>query len=1127
MKRASVVSQSEPVVPQSKKQRTNSFLQDSEENDAGNDGMDDMDLLDVEADMLADQDDVDEMLAAEAAPPPVSEDSAPTGMTFSGDGACDFKMIQNMWKRPPLPAMNPATDAIHLQSIDIDYYVAQAQSGYLGAQSGEVPVVRIFGVTNDGHSVAAHVHGFSPYFYFDTPPGFVAAKCGIVRKALNDALITRASGEARDKFLRHGAELVLRVELVTKRSIMFYSDNDSISVLKVTTASPAHVPTLRGILERGFDVDGSGNRMFQTYESNILFALRFMVDCQIMGASWLTLPAGTYKMKTQKATRCQIEVDIGFQHVLAHKPEGEWQKLPPLRILSFDIECAGRKGVFPDASVDPVIQIATLLTIQGQQKPLVRTVLTLKECAPIAGAHVMSFDKEEDLLRMWSRLFGEVDPDFVTGYNIVNFDLPYLLNRAKALKVKDFGALGRVTGRMSVVRDSTFSSKQVGTRESKEINIEGRVQFDLLQVLQRDYKLRSYSLNSVSAHFLGEQKEDVHYSSITDLQNGDAQTRRRLAVYCLKDALLPQRLLDKLMCIYNYTEMARVTGVPTTYLLTKGQQVKVITQLYRKANQQGMIIPCVKATVTAGDDVAYEGATVIDPIKGFYDVPIATLDFASLYPSIMMAHNLCYSTLVPKSSLGRLSLPADALTRTPSGDVFVKPSVRKGLLPEILEELLGARKRAKADLKKATDPFEKAVLDGRQLALKISANSVYGFTGATVGKLACLEIASSVTAFGRQMIDQTKLCVEQRYTIANGYVHNAVVVYGDTDSVMVKFGTTEIGEAMNLGRDAADFVSQTFLKPIKLEFEKCYFPYLLMNKKRYAGMLWTNADKPDKMDTKGIETVRRDNCPLVSNMIQTCLNKILIDRSLEDAKQYAKQVISDLLQNKIDLSMLVISKALTKNKDAYDAKQAHVELAERMRKRDPGSAPGIGDRVAYVIIKAGKGARGYEKSEDPIFVLEHNIPIDTEHYLEHQLKQPLLRIFEPIMEDPKTLFTGEHTRSIHKSTPSTGGIMKFAKKVASCVNCKTTISGTGDETVLCHHCKPLEADILMQKLQEANELETKFSRLWTQCQRCQGNLHQEVLCAARDCPIFYMRKKVQKDLNDALTVVGRFDVDEW
>ncbi len=643
-----------------------------------------------------------------------------------------------------------------------------------------------------------------------------------------------------------------------------------------------------------------------------------------------------------------------MRDLISHAPEGDWSHIAPLRILSFDIECAGRKGAFPDASCDPIIQIASVMTVQGEKQPRVRSVVTFRSCAAIVGADVISCETEKEMLAKWLEFFQIADADLVTGYNICNFDFGYLLDRASVLKMPNFPFLGRLRDVVTKGTDATFSSKAYGTRESKTYNLDGRIVFDLLQVMQRDYKLRSYSLNSVSAHFLGQQKEDVPHNIITDLFDGNDETRRRLAVYCLKDAYLPIRLIEKLMCLFNYVEMARVTGIPFNYILSRGQQVKVVSQLYRKAAEENYVIPALKTEVA---DEQYEGATVIDPIRGYYDLPIATLDFASLYPSIMMAQNLCYTTLIEPSTLSSVNLPSDDYIRTPSGDYFVKASVRKGILPVILEDLIAARKRAKADLKKESDPERRAVLDGRQLALKISANSVYGFTGATVGKLPCIPISQSVTAFGREMIEQTKELVESKFTIANGYQHDAKVIYGDTDSVMIKFGPSALPEAMALGKEAASYVSGHFVKPISLEFEKCYFPYLLINKKRYAGLYWTNPDAYDKLDTKGIETVRRDNCRLVQTVIDTSLRKILIERNVEGAKLYVKQVIADLLQNKIDLSQLVISKALSKAGEDYAGKQAHVELANRMRKRDAATAPNMGDRVAYVIVKGSKGMR--------------------------------------------------------------------------------------------------------------------------------------------------------------------------
>ena len=740
-------------------------------------------------------------------------------------------------------------------------------------------------------------------------------------------------------------------ELVQKSTIYGYQDKMT-TFLKVTVGEQSMVSQCRKLFREGFHVSGCGAiQNPQSYESNIPVVLRFMIDTGIKGASWITIPRGKFTASNDPESTCQIEVSCNYKDLIAHEPEEEWSKIAPLRILSFDIECAGRKGVFPEAEHDPVIQIANVITLQGQTKPLYKTIFTLNTCAHIVGAQVLSFQTESDMLQGWSNFVVQSDPDIMIGYNINGFDFPYLLDRAKKLKVEAFPFLGRLKNVKTTAKDTQFSSKAFGTRNSKNINIEGRVQMDLLQIMQRDYKLRSYSLNNVSAHFLGEQKEDVHHSIITDLQNGTPETRRRLATYCLKDAILPQRLLDKLMFVINYIEMARVTGVNLMYLLTRGQQIKVVSQLYRKANSRDLIIPAMDIETT---DEQYEGATVIEPEKGYYQVPIATLDFTSLYPSIMMAHNLCYSTwLQDRSHAERFNLKEKQdYVRTPNGDFFVIESKKKGLLPIILEELLEARRKAKSDLKKETDSFKRAVLDGRQLALKISANSVYGFTGATIGKLPLLAISSGTTAYGRVMIEETKRLVEDRYTLENGYQHDAKVIYGDTDSVMVKFGVPTVKEAMELGREAAKYVTEHFKRPINLDFEKVYFPYLLINKKRYAGLYWTKPEVHDKLDAKGIETVRRDSCQLVSKVIETSLRKLLIDRDRDGAVDFVKQTIEDLLQNKVDLSLLVISKAL--GKADYTAKQAHSELADRMRLRDAGSAPALGDRVSYVIIKGTK-----------------------------------------------------------------------------------------------------------------------------------------------------------------------------
>merc|ERR1712223_571857 len=671
------------------------------------------------------------------------------------------------WKRPAPPLLDPAEDMLQFQQVDIDHYIGKPLPGMPGAKSGPVPIMRMFGVTNKGNSVCCHVHRFNPYLYVQAPKEFKHENLRDFRVALNQAVLADMKSNKENV-----VNAILNVELMEKSNLYQFQGNKLVPFIKITVAIQRLIAPTKRLLEGGHvGIPGvtpppNGYKAF---------------DTNVVGCNWIELPKTKYRVRSEekdsnpiesnkgRMSRCQIELDVSWEDFISHDPEGEWSTIAPIRILSFDIECAGRKGIFPEPDKDPVIQIANMIIKQGDTEPEIRNVFTLNTCGKIVGSDVICFEKEEKLLENWAEFIRVSDPDIITGNNINNFDLPYLINRANHLKARNFTFLGRVKGIKSVIKNKLLASKQMGQRENKSINMEGRIPFDLLLVLIRDYKLRSYTLNAVSYHFLQEQKEDVHHSIITDLQNGNSQTRRRLAVYCLKDAYLPLRLLNKLMCIINYMEMARVTGVPLSYLQTRGQQIKVVSQLLRRAMKHDLVMPTY--TGQPGED-QFEGATVIEPKRGYYDVPIATLDFSSLYPSIMMAHNLCYTTLLKKGGSERFGLETSEYIKTPSGNEFVTSSVRKGLLPEILESLLSARKKAKADLKKETDPFRKKVLDGRQLALKISANSVYGFTGAQVGKLPCLEISQSVTAFGRMMIELTKNEVEAKYNRSSGAEHD-------------------------------------------------------------------------------------------------------------------------------------------------------------------------------------------------------------------------------------------------------------------------------------------------------------------------------------------------------------------
>lgn len=1029
------------------------------------------------------------------------------------------------WGRP---VAQPSAQ-LTFQQVEIKYVIEETHKtpSFCQKRTNEpiVPVIKMFGTTQKGQSIAVSVYNFMPYFYVPLQEEKSLEERVELCNAFHESLENRLSQRSIQKKGLQTLTYIQKVEILDRMSIMNYQDSTR-PFFKITFTSPKHIPQARSLLENeGLEVEGLKDALYPTYESATLFVSRFMIDCDIGGGSWIGLPLEKclFTDDDRKESNCQLELSISYDDLIAYAVDDEqWADIAPLRILSFDIECAGRPGKFPEPQHDPVIQIANYIQVNGETQPRIKNIMVLNTCEPIAGIDVRTYPNEEALLMAWSEFIVESDPDLLTGYNIVSFDLWYLAERAKKLGLTKFNYFSRVKESPMHGKDAKFSSNQTGSRESKEWTIDGRVVFDMYQVILTNHKLSSYKLNNVATLFLGQQKEDVHHSEITKLFKGTSKDRRRLAIYCCKDAELPLKLMENQMSLVNYVEMARVTGVPISFLLTRGQGVKVVSQILRKAKVLGYIMPTIKPS---GFDEGFQGAKVISPKVGFYEKPIFTLDFASLYPSIMLAYNLCYSTYLPHGVDPPPSVDGEeTYITTPAGHRFVKKSVKKGLLTLILEDLLAARKNAKNLMGATKDPVKKQVFNGRQLALKISANSVYGFTGQGVGQLPMKQISESVTNYGRDMIMLTLQTVEEYFSKKNGYEHDAEVIYGDTDSVMVCSGVETVEEAIKLGLLGAKIVTEKFPDPIKLEFEKVYFPWLLMSKKKYAGLFWTKAHKWDKIDCKGIESVRRDNCGMVRYAVSNVIEKLLVHRDIEGSIQFCKNIISDICQNKIDLAQLIVTKSYSRDASEYKSPQAHVVLAQKMKKRNPATAPVVGDRVAFVIVKGEKNAKMFSKAEDPLYVLEHDLPIDSAYYIE-QLISPLERIFGPIVESPRTLFTtGDHTRTlvIPRSKVATGGLASFLVVRESCLGCRTTLKS--GEKAVCHECHPHLSDIYLEYLHRLRTKEMEFSRLWTQCQSCKGSLLEEVHCAANDCQIFYKRTKVYKELQESQKTIAKFDL---
>jgi DNA polymerase elongation subunit (family B) len=475
---------------------------------------------------------------------------------------------------------------------------------------------------------------------------------------------------------------------------------------------------------------------------------------------------------------------------------------------------------FPLAG-DPVIQVGlTLACSRAGGGPVLSLVLALGETSPVEGSLVYWFAREADLLRAFAKLLRDADPDLVIGYNIMGFDFGYLDVRARQLGLERcFDRLGRLPSLDSKFVLQKTSSKGRGDNQLGYFDMHGRVAVDLLKVVQAEHRLASHKLDDVAKHFLGDSKDDLLPKDIFRLQRGGAEDRAKIAKYCAQDCLLVVRLAARLEVLNNNMGMANVCSVPLAFLFMRGQGIKILSLVARQCRADGFAIPtrereedrppeeleglgdgapavaaaappAVEGAVADPKPDRYEGAIVLEPVEGLYmDDPVVVLDYASLYPSSMISENISHDTLVLDPEYGQLPgvlYKEIAFQDGAGGEVicrFAQPEPR-GVLPKILLGLLSERKKTRARAKEpGLGPEQLAVLEGLQLAYKITANSLYGQMGAATSALYLREVAASTTATGRAMILKAKAYLEQE--------EGAEVIYGDSVArhtpVLVRF----------------------------------------------------------------------------------------------------------------------------------------------------------------------------------------------------------------------------------------------------------------------------------------------------------------------------------------------------
>jgi DNA polymerase delta subunit 1 len=554
----------------------------------------------------------------------------------------------------------------------------------------------------------------------------------------------------------------------------------------------------------------------------------------------------------------------------------------------------------------------------------------------------------------------------------------------------------------------------------------------------------------------GLAKDDVTPQDIFRMTNEGPNERAIIAKYCIQDCNLVHHLMNKIDVMTGYIEMAKICSVPISFLVLRGQSIKLTSFIAKKCREKRTLMPVIERSF--GNE-SYEGAICLPPKCNLYlDNPVACLDYSSLYPSSMISENLSQDSkvwtkefdlaeqLVRETGVKDISgnyiydnLPGyeyvdvtydtykwvknqrGRAIKTLNGTKicrFAQPKDGiKAIMPTVLEELLAARKATRKLAEATEDPFMANILDKRQLGYKVTANSLYGQCGAKTSTFYDVDIAASTTATGRKLLTYGKRVVEEVYGDAKveskkfGFVNTkAEYIYGDTDSVFFTFNLTTPDGIPIRGKDALEItiefakevghLATKFLKqPHAWVYEKTLMPFCLLSKKRYIGMLYEDKPEKPKRKSMGIVLKRRDNAPIVKDIYGGVIDILMKEQNVETAIKFLKSSLQNLVDEKVPMDKLIITKSL---RSGYKnpAQIAHKVLADRMGKRDPGNKPSVGDRIPFVYIQnPDKKALQGDRIEHPDYILANKIKPNYAFYITNQIMKPIQQVFALVLEN--------------------------------------------------------------------------------------------------------------------------------
>ncbi|HLE07117.1 MAG TPA: DNA polymerase domain-containing protein [archaeon] len=610
-----------------------------------------------------------------------------------------------------------------MQVFDADYVVVNKK-----------PIVRLFGKTETGGTVCAIYDKFFPYFYVQCPE----EKFDSVIAELKKERVVEFFDKKSMKRVMQKKSYDIRGEPAERFLPIGFGPQTKL--LKVIGKDPSEVPEMREIASK------MGHKVF---EADILFKYRFMVDNFLKGMNWVEVEGKTISTGTIKCPTIQAE---------SFKPV-EILKNAPLKYLALDIETISPEGKAIEMGRDQIIMISLMFSSDYRGK---KTQVLIAKNISGQEPDTVCCANEEEMLKKLLDIIKDFDPDFLIGYNINNFDIPYIDGRMRAFNIqRDFSRA-----------DKSLISKKGNLGYSNSIL--GRVIVDPYEIIKRDVYLhfKRYDLGTIGREMLGIEKLDVGGPrGINECWRGGPEGVKKLVTYARRDSELALKLVLEKGLIDKFFEIAKLSGLLLQDCFA-GQSQRIECMVLHEFRDRKFVLPPKPDAVESEKRKAerekhgLKGAIVLEPTVGLHaDGCVLVLDFTSLYPSIVRTFNICPTTLLLKDE----DLPQN---KSPIDAKFVKPEVRQGILPKLLKFLMEARASARKQYKIETNPETRRILDAKQGALKILANSVYGYTGYARARLYVMEVAGSITGYGRENILRTTELIEKNF--------KTKIVYGDS-----------------------------------------------------------------------------------------------------------------------------------------------------------------------------------------------------------------------------------------------------------------------------------------------------------------------------------------------------------